>query len=117
MQQIFYQRRYLAEEIRKFMARTYSDRQVARYLNVTPDWIGFMADVLHKLHREPNGRFRGQKLERFVKEDWYLIKGKRLIQRNDRLLKRKRAEAARNVPATKIAKILLSRHPGATAGH
>jgi len=93
-----------AEEIRKFMARTYSDRQIARYLNVTPDWIGFMADVLHKLHREPNGQFRGQELERFVKEDWYLLKGRRFIQRNDGMLKRKRAKAAQNIPMKEVAR-------------
>ncbi len=117
IQQIFYQRRYLAEEIRKFMARTYSDQQVARFLYVTPNWIAFVADVLHKLNREPNGRFKGTELERFMKEDWYLLKGRRLIQRNDRLLKRKRAEAAQNVPMTKIAKILLSRRTDPPARH
>jgi hypothetical protein len=79
--------------------------------------LRFMADVLHKLHREPNSRFSGKELERFLKEDWYLLKGKRLIQRNDRMLKRKRAKAAQNVPATKIAKILLSRKTDPPARH
>ena len=56
--------------------------------------LRFMAAVLHKLNRAPNGWFSGKELERFVKEDWYPLKGKRLIQRNDRRLKKKRAEAA-----------------------
>jgi hypothetical protein len=63
-----------------------------------------MADVLHKLYREPNGCFSGKELERFLKEDWYLLKGKRLIQRNDRRLERKRAEAAQNLRAAQAAK-------------
>jgi hypothetical protein len=69
------------------------------------------------LNREPNGRLKGTELERFVKEDWWLLKGKRFIQRNDRMLKRKRAKAAQNVPMTKIAKILLSRKTDPPARH
>jgi hypothetical protein len=77
-------------------------------LGVTPDWVRFVADVLHKLHREPNGRFSGKDLERFAKEDWYLLMGKRFIQRNERVLKRKRAKAAQEVPLTRVGEILLS---------
>ena len=98
--QLVYTRNQTAQEIRKAMAYTYSDRQLARFLHVTPDWIRFVADVLHKLNREPNGRFSGTELERFAKEDWYLLKGKRLIQRNDSLVKRKRAKAAQNLRVT-----------------
>ena len=106
--QLVYTRNQTAGEIRKFMARTYSDRQVARNFHVSTDWVRFVADVLHKLNREPNGRFKGTELERFLKENWYLLKGRRLIQRNDNLLKRKRAEAAQNLRTAQAAKPLPS---------
>lgn len=58
--------------------------------------------VVHTLHRltpDEYGRFPAAELERFAKEDYDLIHGKRLIQRNDRLIERKRA-AARQAAAS-----------------
>lgn len=71
------------KEIKEFEQRTYSDRMLASYLSVSPTAVSFWADILGKLKRDERGRFTGQEIARFVEEDSYLIKGKRLVQERD----------------------------------
>jgi hypothetical protein len=76
---------WIAAENKKLQQRSFTDRELARFLSVTPQWVRFM-ETIGRLHRGDDGKFSAKELDRFLTENWYMLKAQRLVQRGSRLV-------------------------------
>lgn len=72
----------IIEQIKQFATQEFSDRDAAKFLQVTPEVISFWAETLGALHRNPKtGSISGAELQRFFQDDRHLLANARLNQR------------------------------------
>jgi hypothetical protein len=67
--------------------------KLARYLNVTPQWVRFVKNI-GCLHCGEHGRFSAKEMAHFLTEVWIALKAISLVQRGNRLARNRHAETA-----------------------